>query len=63
MLRKLDPIEEADKQAEMVQTPRREASAGPPIIPRLNLAAIENVEPFLHKNHQGASLKKLKQQD
>ena len=51
MLKKLDPIEEASKQAETIDSPRiRERSAGPPKIPRLNLAAVENIHPFLHKN-------------
>ena len=52
MLKKLDPIEEASKQAETIDSPRlRERSAGPPKIPRLNLAAVENIHPFLHKHH------------
>lgn len=51
MLKKLDPIEEASKQAETIDSPRiRERSAGPPKIPRLNLAAVENIHPFLHKH-------------
>jgi hypothetical protein len=65
MLKKLDPIEEASKQAETIDSPRiRERSAGPPKIPRLNLAAVENIHPFLNKHaYQTQSLKKLRQQD